>query len=759
VRNPDPQCSPLTVQTDAEKTRGRLLRKYVSLLVAVVLVGLLLNGILDIWFQYQSERAALVHVQREQAGAVAAKIEQFIKQIQDQIGWTTQLPWVAGAPFEQRRFDALRLLRQVPAIDEITQLDPTGHEQLRVSRLATDVIGSGVDFSKDPKFTEAVAHRFYFGRVYFRRGSEPYMTLSVAGARQAAGVSVAEVNLRFVWDEVSQITVGEHGHALVIDADDRLIADPDLSLVLRNTDLANLAQVRMARARSIEADTQEPQEAKDVMGRPVLTAYAPVKPLGWLVFVEVPKEEAYAPLYTSARRSGFVVLGALCLAILAGVLLARRMVGPIYALQSGAARIGSGELGYRIAIKTGDELEGLASQFNDMAGRLQKSYAELESKVEALRRVEAYFSAGQSIIRTGSWAWNVETGEVYWSQEVFRILGFDPNSFKPVMGASAALLPDDERKMFDQRLNAAIRQRIDFVYEYRIVLPDGSKKYVQSVARPSINAAGALEYVGVLMDVTDQRRSEDALRNAQNDLARVARLTTMGELAASIAHEVNQPLMAIVTNAETCLAWLADAKPNLGEARHAAERIVRNGHRAGDIIRTIRALARKSSPEMMALDLNEVIQEVLTLMAGELRRHEVLLETRLAAGLLPVVGDRVQLQQVILNLVINGIEAMGASKEPPRILRVRSLTTPPDSALVDVEDTGTGIDPANMNRMFDAFFTTKPNGIGLGLSICRSIVEAHGGRLWASANVPRGSVFHFTVPASANRKMSNERAQ
>jgi hypothetical protein len=156
VRNPDPQCRPLTAQADAEKTRGRLLRKYVSLLVAVVLVGLLLNGILDIWFQYQSERSALVHVQREQARAAAAKIGQFIKHIQDQIGWTTQLPWVAGAPFEQRRFDALRLLRQVPAIDEIAQLDPTGHEQLRLSRLATDVIGSGVDFSKDPKFTEAV---------------------------------------------------------------------------------------------------------------------------------------------------------------------------------------------------------------------------------------------------------------------------------------------------------------------------------------------------------------------------------------------------------------------------------------------------------------------------------------------------------------------------------------------------------------------------------------------------------------------------
>ena len=758
MRQPDAQSSPFRAQADPEKTRGQLLRKYVALFVAVVLVALPLNGLLDIWFQYQSERSALVRVQREQALAAAASIEQFVRQIQDQLGWTTQLPWAAGAPFEQRRFDALRLLRQVPAISEIAQLDPTGHEQLRISRLATDVIGSGADFSKESKFTEAVAHMFYYGPVYFRRGSEPYMTLSVAGARQAAGVSVAEVNLRFIWDAVSQIKVGEHGHALVIDANDRLIAYPDLSLVLRNTDFSHLEQVRTARAASTAPDPQEAHEAKDITGRRVLTAYASVEPLGWLVFVELPTDEAYAPLYASMRRTALALLGAVGLAIFAGILLARRMVRPIYALQSGAARIGSGELGHRIAMNTGDELQGLASQFNEMAGRLQQLYADLQSRVEALRRVEAYFSAGQSILRTGSWAWNVETGEIYWSQEVFRILGFDPKSFEPAMGASASLLPEEERKLFQEKLDEAVRQRSDFSYEYRIVLPDRSKKYVRSVARPSINAAGALEYVGVLVDVTDQRRGEDALRSAQADLARVARLTTMGELAASIAHEVNQPLMAIVTNAETCLAWLATNEPDLDEARLAAERIVRNGHRAGDIIKTIRALARKSSPEMARFDLNEAIREVLTLMDGELRRNDVLLETRLPSGLASVVGDRVQLQQVVLNLVVNGIEAMSSSTGDPRILRVRSLDSPPDSVQVEVEDTGAGIDPTTVNRMFDAFFTTKPDGIGMGLSICRSIVEAHGGRLWATAGALRGSVFHFSVPTSVDG-VSNDRSQ
>jgi signal transduction histidine kinase len=379
VRQPDTQSRSLP-DLAAKTVRGRLFRKYVVLFAAVVSVALLTNGLLDMWFSYQEHKASLVRIQREQAQAAAGKIEQFIKEIEGQIGWTTQLPWTAGAPLEQRRFDALRLLRQVPAITEIAQLDSSGHEQLRVSRLAMDVIGSGADCSKEARFSEAVAHRIYYGPVYFRRESEPYMTLAMAGARRDAGVSAAEVNLKFIWDVISQIKVGQHGHAFVVDANSRLIAYPDISLVLRNTDLSSLAQVQMARAAPA---TQEIQEAVDVEGHRVLTAFAPVASLGWLVFVELPVDEAYAPLYASIQRSGLVLFAALGLAFLAGMLLARRMVVPIHALRSGAARIGGGDLAQRISIKTGDELEALASQFNDMAARLQDSYADLEKKVEA----------------------------------------------------------------------------------------------------------------------------------------------------------------------------------------------------------------------------------------------------------------------------------------------------------------------------------------------------------------------------------------
>jgi len=369
----------------APKTRSRLFIKYVALFMAVVCVALLANGMFEVFFSYREHKAALIRIQREQAEAAAAKLGQFIREIESQLGWTTQLPWSAGL-IEQRRFDALRLLRQVPAITELAQLDATGKERLHVSRLAMDVVDSETDFATAPQFTEAVAHKVYYGPVYFRRDSEPYMTLSLAGTRRNAGVSVAEVNLKLIWDVVSQIKVGVRGHAYVVDAQGRLIAHPDISLVLRNTDMSQLAQVRAASGDAAETTAEPVQVARNIQGQQVLTASARVTPLGWLVFVELPVAEAYGPLYAALQRSGLVLLAALGLAVLAGMFLARRMVGPIQALRAGAARIGSGDLAQHIAIKTGDELEALAEQFNDMARRLQESYTGLEEKVELRTR-------------------------------------------------------------------------------------------------------------------------------------------------------------------------------------------------------------------------------------------------------------------------------------------------------------------------------------------------------------------------------------
>src|SRR4051794_3177889 len=377
---PDTDVVPVPAASGT-KVRARLFAKYVALFVAVVGVALLSNGIFEVFFYYREHKAALIRIQHEQAEAAAAKIGQFVKEIESQLGWTTQLPWSAGS-IEQRRFDALRLLRQVPAITELAQVDSTGKERLRVSRLAMDVVDSGLNISKDPKFTEAVANKVYYGPVYFRRESEPYMTLSLAGTRKDAGVSIAEVNLKLIWDVVSQIKVGNRGHAYVVGAQGRLIAHPDISLVLRNTDMSNLVQVRAAQGGNTSSEPDSLQGTKNIQGQEVLTASAPISPLGWTMFVELPVEEAYASLYLALQRLAIVLAGASIFAVLAGIFLARRMVGPIQALRAGAERIGSGDFAQRISIRTGDELEGLANQFNDMGARLQESYSDLENKVE-----------------------------------------------------------------------------------------------------------------------------------------------------------------------------------------------------------------------------------------------------------------------------------------------------------------------------------------------------------------------------------------
>jgi len=368
--------------------RGSLFLKYAIPLVILSSGAVIASGLVEMYFSYQESKAALARIQREKAVAAAVRIEQFARDLEHQIAWIAQAPWgPRGVTLDQRRLDSLRLLRQVPAITEVSHIDLTGHEQLRVSRLAMDVVGSGIDYSQDPKFKEPRDRKTYFSAVYFRKESEPYITIALAGSGEDVGVVAAEANLKFIWDVVSGMKVGQGGHAYVVDANGRLIAHPDISLVLQNTDLSSLALLRATAAQGrTNAASVEAITGRDIQGREVLSASAPITSLGWTVFVDLPLKEALAPLYSSLIRTGVLLLVGLAISILASLVLVRRMVAPIRSLQTGAARIGAGALDQRIEVNTGDELQTLGEEFNRMAERLQESYAGLERKVEERTR-------------------------------------------------------------------------------------------------------------------------------------------------------------------------------------------------------------------------------------------------------------------------------------------------------------------------------------------------------------------------------------
>jgi PAS domain S-box-containing protein len=369
---------------------------------------------------------------------------------------------------------------------------------------------------------------------------------------------------------------------------------------------------------------------------------------------------------------------------------------------------------------------------------------------EALRRSESYLAEAQRLSHTGSWAGAPGAGEIrYWSEECYRVLGFDPHGGQPRVETFFQRIHPDDRARAIEQLERASREKTEFEFDYRIIHPGGEIRDIHTVGHPVFSPSGDLvEFVGTVIDVTERKRAEEereGLREAQADLARVNRVTTMGELTASLAHEVNQPIAAAVTNANTCLRWLTRDQPDVEEARAAAMRIVKDGTRAAEIIKRIRLLFKKGIPERELVDVNEVIREMTVLFRSEAARYVVSIRTELAADIPQVMADRVQLQQVLMNLMINGIDAM-KDVHGARGLAIKSQRTETDQVLVSVSDIGVGLPSQQADQIFKAFFTTKPQGTGMGLSISRSIVESHGGRLWAAENSPRGASFCFTLP-------------
>ena len=366
----------------------------------------------------------------------------------------------------------------------------------------------------------------------------------------------------------------------------------------------------------------------------------------------------------------------------------------------------------------------------------------------ALRRSEAHLAEAQRLSSTGSFSWRVATGEIIWSEQTYRIYEIDaalPVTFDLVF----TRIHPEEASWFQELLGRVSSEGRDLEFEHRLRMPDHSVKYLHVVAHATRDRDGQLEYIGAVQDVTERRRSEDALSKLRAELAHMARVTTLGALTASIAHEVNQPLAGIITNASTSLLMLADDPPNIAGAIESADRTIRDANRASQVIGRLRTLFRKRGSGGESFDLNEATREVLALSQRELQRARVIVQTELADDLPPVIGDRVQLQQVVLNLVLNATEAMSLIEDRPRQLVVRTDRADGDCVRLGVRDTGPGFEAQNANRLFETFYTTKPEGMGIGLSISRSIIERHQGRLWAEPNDGPGATFVFSIPRVA----------
>jgi PAS domain S-box-containing protein len=378
---------------------------------------------------------------------------------------------------------------------------------------------------------------------------------------------------------------------------------------------------------------------------------------------------------------------------------------------------------------------------------------------EALRRSEAYLAESQRLTRTGSWASHGTTHEAqYWSEEMFRVFGFDPQQGLPMRAQWLQRIhPEDRDKVKREASDRMFVQKVDSDIEYRIVLPDGTIKHIHGLAHPVFSSNGELvEVVGTVVDITERKRAEnerERLQQLQADLAHINRVSMMGELTASLAHEIKQPIFAASADAETCLRWLERDQPDLAEAQEAALRLMKDVSRASDIINRVVSLFKKGVPQRELVDVKGVIQEMITLLRAEASRHSISIHAELMEGLPKIEADRVALQQVLMNLMLNAIEAMKETGTPGRL----TITTQQDEnrqILVSVSDTGMGLPPEQKEQIFNTFFTSKPQGTGMGLPISRSIIESHGGRLWATSNSGPGATFQFTLPFEAAARQS-----
>jgi PAS domain S-box-containing protein len=424
-----------------------------------------------------------------------------------------------------------------------------------------------------------------------------------------------------------------------------------------------------------------------------------------------------------------------------GLVITRSITRPLEELVAGSKMLAQGEFKHRVSIQGEDELAQLGGVFNDTARQLQDLYENLQSSEDRLRRVI-------NTIPAHVWS-SLPDGSVDFINQ--RLLESTQLSIEALLGSGwQSIIHPDDRGRYVAKWRSALSAGEPVEIEARMWTAQRDYRWLLVRNVPLRDGLGKIvKWYGTGIDIEDRKRAEEALRKAQGDLAHANRVTTMGELCASLAHEINQPISGAITNASTCLRRLNREQPDVEGARAAATLIIRDGNRAAEIINRIRLFFRKGAVTKERVDVNEMIREMEILLHSEAVQHSISVQTKLAADLPLIVADRIQLQQVLMNLMINGIDAMKAV-DGPRQLTLGAQTESDEQLLVSVEDTGIGLPPNQADQIFNAFFTTKEYGTGMGLRISRTIIEAHGGRLWATANHPRGASFHFTLAISSD---------
>jgi len=786
---------PGTETVDAKPTgsryRGRLFRKYFLLVLVLVCGALSVSSVINLRFTYEDNKAAAGRLQQEKALAAAERIEQFVRTIEQQLAFAG-LPQWGGPGEEQRRIEYLRLLRQAPAVTDVASIDQAGLERLQVSRLAMNTSESGRDRSADPAFVYAKPGASYFGQVYFRQGTEPYMTIAVRSAGPSGLVTVAEVNLKLIWDVVSRMRIGKAGKAYVVDSGGQLIADPDIGLVLKKTNLSLLDQVKAAL--SSREEKPEAVLAKYDDGKEVIAAFAPVNPPGWKVIVEQPVSEVYATLNSAIVRSVVLFLGGLAVAVFGAGFLARSMVRPIRTLQQGAQRIGAGELDQRIEVRTNDELQALADQFNSMSAQLGESYANLERKVQE-RTHELSDALTQQT--TTAEVLKVISGAIEDVQPVFDVIAKSCATLFEDASPSLWLVEDDQLvrrahwptspEPTDVRGVVALSEESDItsaVRQCREINVDDFRKLIgRSVLAEAVVRSGFLSgllvplvadghAIGVLgiyrpreggFDGDEHRllrtfasQAVIAIQNSRlfREIQYKSRQLEIAnrhksEFLANMSHELRTPLNAIIGFSEVL------SQKMFGELTADQEEFVKDIHESGkhllalinDILDLSKVEAGRMELDTSEFDLPSAIDNAMTLVKERATRQGARLAATIDPRLVDFRADERKFKQIMLNLLSNAVKFTPAGGQ----IHVGAKAVE-GGVQIAITDTGVGIAPEDHEAVFEEFrqvgkdYTRKAEGTGLGLALVKKFVKLHGGRIWLESVPQQGSTFTFYLP-------------